>query len=585
METFVGGNAKKTLILRSFTIGSKQALEGSSLYEQLEKFISAELESRKHTGSSVAVVLNEAIVWSKGFGYRNVEKKISAVPETVYRCASVTKPVVATGFLQLMEKGRFHLDDPVNDHLDVKIRTGFKKEPTIRDLLTHHSGLPTRVPPIFFDRSEALTLRKYISKAARIVQPPGKSYAYCNTAFTIIGHLIELFSGTAYDLYLRENVLKPLEMNSSDFESTKAIEESLAHGYGREGGPDEPVQPVRPYVNGTVPEDPCGSLFSTVVDLSHFLTAHMNDGVYKGHRILKPETLEEMHKLQAGAGDSRSGMALSWFRNIHDGHVMLSHTGSMPGFTNHVAFYPDQKMGVCWLSNLNDGTVWRPPAPSALRIVAGGTPFDPRAIQSVPDEWKKLIGKYGKIGQTYSVKVKDGYLILEGANGMLFLENTDKWKYLVHGTHYEGYELTFELSETGDIKQFDLENQVVPRFVEEPVIINERANLMGSWRGEYVHPYGFFDLLLDVKSQTEAAATDMDGKNLQLEHFEAERGRVAGSYKFAPPRDYVGWGAGEFQVKLDLIAVNDKLVGTMTFASRRESSKLTASLTLTRVAD
>ncbi len=326
----------------------------------MEKFISAELESRRHTGSSVAVVLKDAIVWSKGFGYRSVEKKLNAVPETTYRCASVTKPVVATGFLQLMEKGKFHLDDPVNNHLDVKIQTTFGKEPTIRDLLTHHSGLPTRVPPIFYRRSEALTLRKYIAKAARTVQPPGKSYAYCNTAFTIIGHLIELFSGTPYDRYLRENVLKPLEMNSSDFESTKTIEEQLTQGYDRAGGPDESVQPVKPYVNGTVPEDPCGSLFSTVMDLSHFVVAHMNGGIYKGHRILKSETLEEMHKLQAGAGSSRSGMALSWFRNIHDGHAMLSHTGSMPGFTNHVAFYPDQKMGVCWLSNLNDGTAWKP---------------------------------------------------------------------------------------------------------------------------------------------------------------------------------------------------------------------------------
>jgi len=362
------------------------------MFEQLEKFIVAELESRKHPGSSVATVRDNEIIWAKGFGHCDMEKKVQATPETVYRCASVTKPVVATGFLQLMERGKFHLDDPVNNHLDVKIQTRFEKEPTIRHLLTHYSGMPTRVPPIYSDKKDAPILKEYVSEAARIVELPGKSYAYCNTAFAVIGHLIEVFSGKPYDDYVKENVLRPLEMDSSGFELTERIEESFAQGYERAGRPEETSQPVKPYVIGTVPQDPAGSLFSTVIDLSHFLISHLNGGVYKGLRILRTETIEEMHKLQVGAGGSRNGMALSWFRNIHDGHVMLSHTGSVPGFANHIAFYPDLRIGVCWLSNLNDGTAWRPPAPTALRIVAGETPFNPKTIQTVPDEWRKLIG-------------------------------------------------------------------------------------------------------------------------------------------------------------------------------------------------
>jgi len=552
------------------------------VFEQLEKFILAELESRKHPGSSLAVVRGNEVIWAKGFGYRNVEKKVEATPETVYRCASVTKPVVASGFLQLMELGKFNLDDPVNIHLDVKIQTRFEKEPTIRHLLTHYSGMPTRVPPIYYDRKEALILKEYLSEAARTVELPGKSYAYCNTAFAVVGHLIELFSGKPYDDYVRENVLKPLEMDSSDFELTKAIEESFAQGYERTGGPDEPIQPVKPYILGTIPQDPAGSLFSTVIDLFHLLIAHLNGGVYKGRRILRAETIEEMHKLQASAGSSRSGMALSWFRNIHDGHMMLSHTGSVPGFTNHVAFYPDLRIGVCWLSNLNDGTAWRPPAPTALRIVAGETPFNPKAIQTVPDEWRKLIGAYGKAGQKYLIKVENGYLILEGPEGRLYLEKQDESRYLVHGTQYEGYELTLEFDEKGDVKQFDVENQAIHRYVEEPLTVNEKASLIGSWRGEYVHPYGFFSLDLDIESITYGTATDMEGRKLPLLDFKAEKGRVTGTYKFAPPRDYAGWGAGEFQVRLELAAVDNELKGQMTFWSRRAASRLATPLTLKR---
>ena len=552
------------------------------MFEQLEKFILAELESRKHPGSSVAVVKGDRIVWAKGFGYRDMERKIQASPETVYRCASVTKPVVTTGFLQVMEAGKFSLDDSVNKHLDVKVQTKFDKVPTIRHLLTHYSGMPTRVPPIYFDEKEALLLKDYVSQAARTTQPPGKSYAYCNTAFAVIGHLFELFSGKHYDDFVRENVLKPLEMDSSDFKTTKRIEELFAQGYERAGGPEEPKQPVKRYILGTAPQDPAGSLFSTVKDLSHLVIAHLNGGVYKGRRILRSKTIKEMHKLQASTGNSRSGMALSWFRNMHDGHVMLSHTGSVPGFTNHIAFYPDSGIGVCWLSNLNDGTAWRPPAPMALRIVAGETPFNPKAMQAIPNEWRKLIGTYGKAGQKYFVRVENGYLIVEGMEAGVYLERMDKSRYLVHGTAYEGYELTFEFDEKGNVKQFDVENQVVPRYVEEPVTVNEKADLTDLWQGEYVHPYGFFNMSLDIRSVTDGSATDMDGNRLPLSDFKAEKGRVAGTYKFNPPRDYAGWGAGEFQVKLDLAAIGNELKGLMSFSSKRAASRLAVPLTLKR---
>ena len=553
------------------------------MFEQLQRFVCAELESRNHPGSSVAVVKGGKTIWVWGFGYSNIEKRTRAAAETAYRCASVTKPVLATGFLQLMERGKFNLDDPVNRHLEEKIQTRFEKKPTIRDLLTHYSGMPTRVPPIYYDEREAPTLGEYVSKAARTVQPPGRSYAYCNTAFAIIGHLIELFSGKKYDEYVKENVLKPLDMDSSGFSLTKTIEGSLAQGYERNGNREDHARPVKPYILGTVPQDPAGSLFSTVADLSKFLIAHMNGGVHKGRRVLKANTVREMHKLQVSSGNSRSGMALSWFRNMHNGHVMLSHTGSVPGFTNHVAFYPDTKIGVCWLSNLNDGTAWRPPAPTALRIIAKESPLNPNAIQTVPEEWKKLVGTYGGVGQQATVTVENGYLILRGMDAELYLEKVGKMKYRVHGTHYDGYELTFEGDEKGNIHRLDIENQVIPRHVEEPLTINETADLTGSWRGEYVHPYGFFSLDLNIEGTTQATATDMEGTKQHLTDFKAEKGRITGTYRLAPPRDYAGWGAGELSVNLELAAVDDELRGRMMFSSRGGVSKLTISVVLKRV--
>jgi len=527
---------------------------------RLERFILAELGSRKHTGSSVSVVVGAEVVWARGFGLANVEKGVPASPESVYGCASVTKTVVTAGFLQLWEKGLFELDDHVNDHLDVKIRTEFDDEPTIRDLLTHYSGMPTRVPPLFLGKEDALTLTEYIRDAARTVQPPEKSWAYCNTSYTIIGHLIELFTGLSYDEYLRRNVLGPLEMSSSDFEVTPNLTGLLAQGYKRAGGPEKPLIPSEPYILGTYPQDPAGSLYSNVLDLANFVIANLNWGVYRGKRILKEETVDEFHRLQAAPGKSRSGMALTWFRNIHDGHVMLSHTGGLPDYANHVAFYPELKIGVCWLSNMRDGSGWRPPAPTALRILAGEYPeVDSKTFQTVPENWEKIVAIYGDEIRKSHVSVQNGFLLLDGA---LYLERIDDSRYRVHGTRNDGYELTFEYDENGLAEQYDLGNDFFLRYVEEEPHIDESAELIGTWRGEYVDTTGFHTLELVIENESKATATDKEGKRIPLEDFKAESGRVTGGCTFTIPEEYARWGTvNEVQVIFDLAAVDGKLRG------------------------
>lgn len=558
---------------------------GFEAFEELERFITAELVCRGHPGSSVAVVMEGEVVWSKGFGYADAENRIQATPGTVYRCASVTKPVVTFGFLQLMERGSFSLEDPVDMYLDVELRNPFERRPTIRDLLTHYSGMPTRVPPLFRRPEEALRLRDYIAKAARVVKPPREVWAYCNTAYAIVGYLIELFSGKPYDVYVKDHVLRPLEMNMSGFDPTPEMEASLATGYGRDGGADKPLERVDRYIIGTRPEDPAGSLYSTAIDLSHFLISNINNGLYKGRRLLEEETVEEMHRLQRSAGNSRSGMALTWFRSIHSGHVMLSHTGGLPGFTNHIAFYKDLDIGVCWLSNLNDGSGWRPPAPTALRIISGEPAHvNPKSFQRIPEGWRGLIGTYGEVGQKVEVRVENGYLLLDMMGGRAFLEELGEGRYIVHGTRYDGYELTFEFDEEGRTRQFDIENMIFYRPVEEVRAVKRDVDLKGLWKGEYVHTYGFYPIELEVLDALRGSANDMVGMRHPLEDFRAENGAVKGRYRFKPPEEYALWGAGEFTVELDLYTVeDDKMRGKITFTPRRAIGRYITEVELMKI--
>jgi len=529
--------------------------------EDLERFVEAELACRKHPGSSISVIQGGEVVWAKGFGYSDVDEKQRAEPRTVYRCASVTKPVVTVGLLHLMEKGKFDLDDEANSHLDVKIRDVQGEEPTIRDLLTHRSGMPTRVPPIYLMDEEPLTMRGYIGSAARGVRPRGDRWAYCNTAYMIAGYLIELFSGKMYDRYVTENVLEPLEMGSSVFTLTPEVRGSLAQGYKRAGGPDKPLIPVEPYVLGTMPEDPAGSLYSTVLDLANFLVMNMGGGSFKGRRILKEETLREMHRLQAPSGNSRSGMALTWFYSIHDGRVMLNHTGGLPDYTNNVCFYPGEGVGVCWLSNLQDGSGWRPPSPTVLRMVAGEKPSVGPSLQRVPCNWDKICGVYGDETRQTVLAVRNGYLTMDDA---VLLDGIDDARYVAHGPSYDGYEVTFEYGTDGRAVCFSVGTTTLLRYTPEAPEVDREMELKGVWRGEYYDSSGFHEFELVVEDEATATVKGPRGESVTPGEFEAKNGGVIGVYRYRIPEEYARWGTKEHaDVNVELYAVGGRLVGTL----------------------
>lgn len=544
------------------------------IFNKVESFLIKKFEEKSVPGFSVSFVSGSDIIWSNGFGYSNLEEKIQTTAETAYRVASVSKPVIATGLLQWMDKGVFHLDDPVNRFLkDVKIKTEFKEQPTIRNLLSHTSGLPVHVDPVCFNLNETISLEEMIRESAITVRPPNQDIAYANTAFNIIGYLVGLFAGKPYPDYMREDLFEPLEMYSSAFEQTSHIRGLMAQPYSRKK--DGPVEAVSPWYGGSIPEKPCGSLFSTAIDLSHFLIAHMNGGVYKDRRILMEETMEEMHRLQSSAGASRSGYALSWKRTWHHGNLMLSHTGGNLGWTAHVAFYPELKKGVVLLCNLNDNSGWRPPAREALRLLVGcDLSFDSETTKReiVPEKWSSLTGAYTRRFSDLEVIVDEGNLFLQRESEKFYLEEIDETRYLVHGGKSDGVELTFEFDEEGKVKQIDLETESYALVLEDDQKVDVDAELTGTWHGNYVHPHGYFTMDLIIHDEATASATDMGGKTITLKEFKANLGRVTGGFKFKILPGYSGWGADEFEAKINLSAREGRLKGSMELESEISKS-------------
>jgi len=342
-------------------------VDDARLAALLDPEIERSLKVGRIPSMAVVCVSGDRIVWTRSAGLANVRVKTPAACDTVYLIASTFKTMSATALLQLMEQGKFKLDDRVNDYLtDLKIEDENKRYPvTFRNLLTHTSGLPTdfgrhavwedQYPPLLVD---------YLRGHLRLARRPGTRVLYSNIAFTLVAHLVEKFSGMPFKEYMRKNIFGPVEMRDTAFEPRADMAERLAIPYmpvRRKTGVFRPVDWVK------ADAWPAGVVYGTAVDQAHWLMAAVNGGVYKGRRILGEATFREMMRRQfdrfagpinGGWLNETSGYGLAWWVSTLNGETIIAHSGSVNGYTAFLAGNLNRKTGVAILTNGNKAHRW-----------------------------------------------------------------------------------------------------------------------------------------------------------------------------------------------------------------------------------
>lgn len=288
-------------------------------------------------GAVALVVHNGRVVHYKGYGFSDAEAKKPMHQDDLFRIASQTKAIVSVGLMLLFEEGKFYLDEPVADFLpafrQAQVLDGFnaadttyttvpaKREITIRDLLTHTSGID--YPGIGSAKMKAIyakagipsglgnsdyDLKERIETLARLplVHQPGEKWTY-GLSIDVLGCLVEVISGMSLERYLTERLFRPLGMKDTYFNVPAAkagrlvavyTEDSLHHivrwTKERTGiDPDYPLQKKRYFSGGA-------GLTSTAWDYAIFLQMMLNGGKYNGVRILSPRTVEMMTSGQLG---------------------------------------------------------------------------------------------------------------------------------------------------------------------------------------------------------------------------------------------------------------------------------------------
>jgi CubicO group peptidase (beta-lactamase class C family) len=188
---------------------------------ELDKYLNEFTAKGSMPGLSLIVVKKDSVIYSKGYGWADIPRKIKATPMTVYHWFSVTKIVTALSIVQLHEQGKLHINDPVTKYLpyfDVKYPSDSSKTITIRNLLNHSAGLPGAGMQIIkwihhegephWNQTEFL--KKVLPDYSKILFEPGEKTSYTNIAYMVLGAIIEEVTNQTYEDYLRQNILGPL---------------------------------------------------------------------------------------------------------------------------------------------------------------------------------------------------------------------------------------------------------------------------------------------------------------------------------------------------------------------------------------
>jgi len=264
---------------------------------------------RKIAGAVAAVARKGQLAYLEAAGVQDLETKAPMTPRTLFRIYSMTKPITAAAVMMLHDEGRFRLDDPVARYLpefgDVRVGSGPSARPpvraiTVEDLLLHTSGLSHRTSDLYRElgvRSRADTLPQFITKIARapLMEDPSTRFRY-SEATTVLGRLVEIWSGVPFERFLETRVLGPLKMSDTRFWVPADAKARLATVYGPiEGGGLRPVEvETEPFTERPALIEGAVGLVSTVPDFLRFSQMLLNRGELDGVRLLKAETAARM---------------------------------------------------------------------------------------------------------------------------------------------------------------------------------------------------------------------------------------------------------------------------------------------------
>lgn len=317
-----------------------------SRFQALREFVMNDIATGKVPSVSIAVAHNGEVVWAEAFGWADKENGIRAAPNTMYRLASISKPITATAVMRLVDAGLVDLDAPLEEYLGgitLRYYAGTPEAVTVRRVMQHRAGLPAHDQTFYLDEEpERRPFDETVRRYGNVMFQPGWSFNYANVGYMLLARVVEEVTGIAFPRYVRDSVFTPLGM--------EACQVYVA-------GDQFKVRPAESYygINGqAVPTSTSAypgpdDVYCSAPDLLRFAMLHLKDNLPDQKRILSDAAIDEMQR-QDPPSNTRYG--LGWGFDVDQlGLRSMHHGGQTIGVSNFMVFVPSEDVAVVILAN------------------------------------------------------------------------------------------------------------------------------------------------------------------------------------------------------------------------------------------
>jgi CubicO group peptidase (beta-lactamase class C family) len=345
---FLGAPVSMALLGVSVVQGQAHDTPAPPEFKPVRDYIEEKIARGVAPSVSVAVVKNDQVIWAEAFGFANIERQRKATSDSIYKIASVTKPMTATGIMLLADRGLLDVDKPANDYLTAaKLRAyaGDSNGITIRRLANHTAGLPVH-DDLYYDGSQPLSPDECVRRFAFAAWKPGSHYQYSNIGYGVLGLIAQTVSKKSWPEFLRQNVFVPLGMTRTFTDGGKRIQEETTSQYTYDIAGH--FVRVSPYETS---HPAAGGVWSTVNDLARFVRMHLHGGVLDNVRFLKKESADAMQHSTPEVANLGENHGIGWGTDTFMGHHSFYHEGGAPGVAAMVRAYPDDRAATIVLTN------------------------------------------------------------------------------------------------------------------------------------------------------------------------------------------------------------------------------------------
>lgn len=350
----------------SFSVLGQKTQDVKTALKGFDEYVEQVMNDWQVPGVAIGIVQDGKIVYTKGFGYRNMSTKMPVTEQTIFAIGSCTKAFTAATVANAVDNGTLDFDKPIKTYLpDFKMQDKYVTDNlTLRDILSHRSGLP-RHDLVWYgsdkNRAELVAALAHLETTA----PFRTTWQYQNLMYATAGYIVGKAANTTWEEYTKSKILIPMRMTNTNFsvaESQQTNDYALPYNIVNEEVAEMQFRNIDAM-------GPAGSINSNVKDMASWIKMQLNSGKYEDKEIISVNNFQQMHQPQMtmpGKIDDAeifyNSYGMGWMLTAYRGHFRSEHGGNIDGFSANVGLLPKDGIGVIVLTNMN-GT----PLPSIIR--------------------------------------------------------------------------------------------------------------------------------------------------------------------------------------------------------------------------